>query len=97
MSGITDEKHDHVNHEKHDALDQEGVTHHENLTDKEIMANAFEAENREHQMGLMEAIKDYPMACFWAFVFCFTIVSRGAHSFERNLTTNRSWNPSTCS
>jgi SP family general alpha glucoside:H+ symporter-like MFS transporter len=42
---------------------------------KEHMTNAEEAENREHDMTLWEAVKDHPAACFWAFVFCFTIVS----------------------
>jgi hypothetical protein len=62
------------------------------------MNNAYEAENREHEMGLWEAVKDHPMACFWAFVFCFTIVSTYAREATR-LTANsaRSWNPSTCS
>jgi len=42
---------------------------------KEHMTNAEEAENREHDMTLWEAVKDHPAACFWAFVFCFTIAS----------------------
>jgi SP family general alpha glucoside:H+ symporter-like MFS transporter len=67
-SGIIDEKRDEEMHEK-------GVQHQETLSDKDLMANAYEAENREHEMGLWEAIKDHPMACFWAFIFCFTIVS----------------------
>ena len=67
-SGINEEKHDPEIHEK-------GVIQHETLTDKELLAASYEAENREHEMGLWEAVKDRPMACFWAFVFCFTIVS----------------------
>jgi SP family general alpha glucoside:H+ symporter-like MFS transporter len=74
--------------EKHDAtldaeLNKEGVQHHETLSDKDLMANAFEAENREHEMGLWEAVKDHPMACFWAFTFCFTIVSPDAYVHTR--------------
>lgn len=48
------------------------------MTDKDLMTDAQNAENREHEMGLWEAVKDHPMACFWAFIFCFTIVSLGA-------------------
>lgn len=41
----------------------------------EAFNDAVQAENREHEMGLWESFKEHPMACFWAFVFCFTIVS----------------------
>ena len=35
---------------------------------------AIEAENDEHNMTVMEAVKAYPMATFWAFVMSCTIV-----------------------
>lgn len=38
-------------------------------------ADAVEAENAEHNMGVLEAVKAYPMATFWAFIMSFTIVS----------------------
>lgn len=38
-------------------------------------ADAIEAENAEHNMTVMEAVKAYPMASFWAFVMSCTIVS----------------------
>ena len=38
-------------------------------------ADAIEAENEEHNMGVLEAVRAYPMASFWAFVMSFTIVS----------------------
>ena len=38
-------------------------------------ADAIEAENAEHRMGVLEAVRAYPMASFWAFVMSFTIVS----------------------
>jgi len=38
-------------------------------------ASAIEAENAEHNMGVLEAVKAYPMASFWAFVMSCTIVS----------------------
>ena len=41
----------------------------------DFRADAIEAENVEHAMTVMEAVKAYPMACFWAFVMSSTIVS----------------------
>ena len=38
-------------------------------------ADAIEAENAEHDMTVLEAVRAYPMASFWAFVMSFTIVS----------------------
>lgn len=37
-------------------------------------ADAILAENAEHNMGVWEAVKAYPMASFWAFVMSCTIV-----------------------
>lgn len=37
-------------------------------------ADAIAAENAEHSMTVLEAVKAYPMATFWAFVMSFTIV-----------------------
>lgn len=45
------------------------------LVDKELMNDAYAGENYEHSMGLWAAVKAHPMACMWAFIFCFTIVS----------------------
>lgn len=56
-------------------LNEQGVVQHETLDDKELLAASYEAETRENEMGVWEAVKEHPMACFWAFVFCFTIVS----------------------
>jgi hypothetical protein len=38
-------------------------------------ADAVEAENAEHKMTVLEAVREYPMASFWAFIMSFTIVS----------------------
>jgi SP family general alpha glucoside:H+ symporter-like MFS transporter len=38
-------------------------------------ADAMEAENVEHNMTVMQAVKAYPMACLWAFIMSSTIVS----------------------
>lgn len=45
------------------------------LTKPALLENAFDGENREHEMGVWEAAKKHPWGCFWAFVMCFTIVS----------------------
>lgn len=67
--GVHDEKGD------IDELKDHNVGHSEVLADKDLMTHAFESENREHEMGMWEAVKKHPMACLWAFTFCFTIVS----------------------
>ena len=38
--------------------------------------DAIEAEKAEHNMGVIDAVKAYPMATFWAFVMSSMIVSR---------------------
>lgn len=38
-------------------------------------AGAIEAENLEHNMTVLESVRAYPMASFWAFVMSFCIVS----------------------
>lgn len=58
-----------------ESLKAHNLEHAEVLVDKDLMNDAFEGENREHEMGMWEAAKQHPMACFWAFTFCFTIVS----------------------
>jgi hypothetical protein len=47
----------------------------------EYKADAVEAENAEHNMGVLEAVRAYPMASFWAFVMSFTIVRYLSSSF----------------
>ncbi|KAJ7113268.1 maltose porter [Mycena crocata] len=37
-------------------------------------ADAMEAELAEHTMTVTEAVRAYPMACFWAFIMSFTII-----------------------
>lgn len=50
-------------------------------------ADAIEAENAEHDMTVLEAVRAYPMASFWAFVMSFTIVSC---SFRPHLSDEQS-------
>ncbi|CAK3867816.1 maltose permease [Lecanosticta acicola] len=66
-------------------LKEKDVFHSEVLVDQDLMNNAFEAETKEHQQGVWEAAKSHPMACFWAFIFCFTIVME---SFDMFLNGN---------
>ncbi|KXT09819.1 hypothetical protein AC579_10515 [Pseudocercospora musae] len=66
-------------------LKEKNVYHSEVLVDKDLMVNAFEGENREHEMGVWEATKKHPMACIWAFIMCFTIVME---SFDMFLNGN---------
>ena len=42
---------------------------------QDYKADAMEAENEEHNMTVLEAVRAYPMASFWAFVMSATIVS----------------------
>lgn len=58
-----------------DAIDEKRELHSEVLADKDLMSSALDGENNEHEETLWQSIKSHPMACFWAFVFCFTIVS----------------------
>ncbi|KAJ6571051.1 putative maltose porter [Mycena capillaripes] len=55
---------------------EKGDIEHEDLkaTMADYKLDAIEAENSEHSMTVMEAVKAYPMACFWAFVMSFTII-----------------------
>ncbi|KAI9047014.1 hypothetical protein LZ554_009088 [Drepanopeziza brunnea f. sp. 'monogermtubi'] len=54
------------------------VEHAHDLDEKariaDFKAGAVEAENAEHNMGVLEAVRAYPMASFWAFVMSFTII-----------------------
>lgn len=78
MSGIVDSK-------GLDASDMETKGHQtyvENVYDsdgekkaRDMKADAVEAENTELNLGVIAAIKGYPMAALWAFVFSCTIVS----------------------
>lgn len=51
------------------------VIHADILGNGEVMLDAYDGENREHEMTLWQSAKSHPWACFWAFTMCFTIVS----------------------
>lgn len=67
-------------------------------------SDAIEAENAEHNMGVLEAVRLYPMAALWAFIMSSTIVSYMApvHPLTvfSGVATNgpdRSWSPTVSS
>ncbi|KAK3387424.1 alpha glucoside transporter [Podospora didyma] len=55
-----------------------GVSHAPDLDEKAGFAaykgDAIEAENVEHNMGVMQAVRAYPMAAFWALIMSCTII-----------------------
>lgn len=53
-------------------------------------AGAMEAETAEHNMGVLEAVRAYPMASFWAFIMSFTIVSSHSPCDRHNRQENSS-------
>ncbi|TEA22606.1 General alpha-glucoside permease [Colletotrichum sidae] len=55
------------------------------LADSDLMNDAFDGENEEHNQSLWSAVKTHPKACFWAFIMCFTIVME---SFDMFLNGN---------
>ncbi|KZZ88060.1 maltose permease [Moelleriella libera RCEF 2490] len=61
------------------------VQHSEVLANRDLMSDAFDGENREHEMGVWQAVKSHPWACFYAFGMCFTIVME---SFDMFLNGN---------
>jgi MFS transporter, SP family, general alpha glucoside:H+ symporter len=83
-SGVLDQKLDTGDVEKHGTtkvdlvnshdLHEKTIQNSELLVNQDLLSSAYDGENREHAMGVWEAVKLHPMACFWAFIFCFTIV-----------------------
>ncbi|PWY75349.1 maltose permease [Aspergillus heteromorphus CBS 117.55] len=75
----------------HEELHQEqkgeksNIHHSEVLDNPDLLHDAVDGENREHQLGVWEAAKKHPWACLWAFTMCFTIVME---SFDMFLNTN---------
>jgi SP family general alpha glucoside:H+ symporter-like MFS transporter len=54
-------------------------------------AAAMEAEVAEQQSGVVQAVKEYPMAAFWAFVMSCTIVRRLPALSRPNQTPLSMW------
>lgn len=58
---------------------RESVEHVYDVNEKADLYNragAIDAENLEHNMGVLEAVRAYPAASWWAVVMSCTIVSR---------------------
>lgn len=55
--------------------DQVEIGHSGVVINPDLMNDAVDGENREHEEGLWAAVKSHPWACLWAFIMCFTIVS----------------------
>jgi SP family general alpha glucoside:H+ symporter-like MFS transporter len=51
------------------------VNHDDILMNPDLLNEAVDGENREHEMGLWQSVQAHPWACLWAFTMCFTIVS----------------------
>ncbi|KAI0815841.1 sugar transporter [Xylaria sp. FL0064] len=74
-----------------DVKAEKGVSQHEHAFDldekakiADYKADAVEAENAEHNMTVLEAVKAYPMATFWAFVMSSTIIMESYDVFLCN-------------
>ncbi|KAI1347561.1 sugar transporter [Xylaria sp. FL0043] len=74
-----------------DVKAETGVSQHEHAFDldekaqiADYKADAVEAENAEHNMTVLEAVKAYPMATFWAFVMSSTIIMESYDVFLCN-------------
>lgn len=55
-------------------LKEKNLHQSEVLVDRDLMVSAYDGENREHETTVFQAIRENKKACFWAFIFCFTIV-----------------------
>jgi len=53
--------------------DQVDIHHSEILVNPDLMSDAVDGENREHEMGMWAAVKSHPWACLYAFIMCFTL------------------------
>lgn len=73
MDSKIDEKH--VESQSFEHLEKNDDYKRDVLANPDHLNEAFEGENQEHAQGMVDAVKTHPMACFWAFVFSFTIVS----------------------
>jgi SP family general alpha glucoside:H+ symporter-like MFS transporter len=63
-------------YEHHDAENKlAGIEHDEDADARGLKEDAYNQEAIEANMTLIQAVKAYPMATFWAFVMSFTIVS----------------------
>lgn len=71
------------------ALEEKNTLHSEVLVNKDLMSNAFEGENAEHQETVWQAVKSHKMACFWAFVSTGSTLHTSPHTSTISLTILR--------
>lgn len=64
-----------VENEKDVNAERHGSVYSQQVKVSDFKADAIEAENAEHNMTVMQAVRAYPMASFWAFVMSAMIVS----------------------
>lgn len=69
------------------------VLHDEVLANAELMNDAVDGENLEHDQTVWEAAKTHPWACLWAFVMCFTIVSSPVREPRTRMTAQALFHP----
>jgi SP family general alpha glucoside:H+ symporter-like MFS transporter len=69
-TGVEPKQHD---VEVEQQLKEKVTLHSEILVNKDLMTDALQGEDTEHQQTLWQAVKSHKMACFWAFVMCFTM------------------------
>lgn len=91
----------------HDAQNEKGISQVEDSHNLDIEAKieafkaaAMAAEVEEQQSGVLQAVKEYPMAAMWAFIMSCTIVRLLFNPSRRRIATNvmsRSWRPTVCS
>jgi hypothetical protein len=55
-------------------LKEKDTLHSEILVNKDLMTDAFQGEDSEHNQTLWQAVVSHKMACFWAFIMCFTML-----------------------
>jgi SP family general alpha glucoside:H+ symporter-like MFS transporter len=55
-------------------LKEKDTLHSEILVNKDLMTDAFQGEDSEHNQSVWQAVVSHKMACFWAFVMCFTML-----------------------
>lgn len=88
------------------AADSPQVEHVYDLDEKADIAkykdDAIVAENQEHDMGVLAAVRAYPAATFWAFIMSSTIVSTQQVSVVKDSQLTlyvppRSWSPTVSS
>lgn len=87
-SGNADTKREYQHQEQVEEFNEKGGHHKSDFLDPDILNDAYLGENREHEMGSWEAAKKHPMACLWAFIFCFTIVRKTSSVRDSNERVN---------